>query len=149
MKGGGSLEDLDLSGLLKEAQKLQAVSGLLLRPCRTNLRNHGPFPIPPPITEKAMSNIDDAKKIIGHEDCPHWMDDDFFCAQCAKVKPVVEILDARDSKPPMSEEVQHALDFCEIGSADYDKKYPNEGTGMVHVHIERLAAEVRRLRGEG
>lgn len=33
-----------------------------------------------------------ARKLLHHDQCPHWMDDNFYCPGCSKVKPVAAFL---------------------------------------------------------
>ncbi len=33
-----------------------------------------------------------ALELIGHEDCPHWKDDNFYCLKCYKAEPISRAL---------------------------------------------------------
>jgi hypothetical protein len=82
-----------------------------------------------------MSNEADAKKLylmLNQQTGPH-------------IPIITAFLDARDSKPPMSEEVRRAL-VC----ADWPCSHEGVGQGgCADCEVQQvLAAEVRRLRGE-
>jgi hypothetical protein len=38
-----------------------------------------------------------AAKLTGHEDCPHWMDDDHYCRKCEAIGPVLKALTQADA----------------------------------------------------
>lgn len=90
------------------------------------------------IMKPTDEQVAEAKKIVGHEGCPHWMDDDHCCAGCAKVKPVALILAARDTK---RDEVEAGL-RKEISS---HLKYIRQLDGKKQAEFESLDDRARAL----
>jgi hypothetical protein len=62
-----------------------------------------------------------AAKLTGHEDCPHWMDDDHYCRKCEAIGPVLKALAQADA-------LGYARAMEELRGQSYEAEHIEGGT---------------------